>query len=112
MMTESQLRLLSQKFIQDKSVVMNMISLKTKIQTDLKQTMTASQISNLSQGIQDRTTISQVIKLAKTELSSRGKTEQNLFAIGMAAGVVLKELDFCKFKTPDGQLEIYNELEK
>jgi hypothetical protein len=111
-MTESQLVLLSQKFMQDQSVVNDMITLKSRIQNELKQKITDSQISNLRQGIQDPSIINQIVNLANVELAQRDKTEQNLFAISMASSVILKELDFNRFNTPNGHLEIYNELQK
>lgn len=111
-MTEEQLRLMSQKFIQDTSVVSKMIAYKTKIQTSLASVITEAQKVNLRNGVEDPKTVSNVINISISELGKVTKNEENMFIISMAASIVLKELDFNKFKTPSGQLDIYNSLEK
>ena len=112
-MTEEQLRLMSQKFIQDTSVVSKMIAYKTKIQTSLASVITERRKKvNLRNGVEDPKTVSNVINISISELGKVTKNEENMFIISMAASIVLKELDFNKFKTPSGQLDIYNSLEK
>ena len=111
-MTETQIKELAQKYIQDTSVVSKMIAYKTKIQTSLASVITESQKVNLRNGVEDPKTVSNVINISIKELGKVTKNEENMFIISMAASIVLKELDFNKFKTPSGQLDIYTSLEK
>jgi len=111
-MTETQIKELAQKCIQDKAIVASMISYKSKIQTALASVISEAQKVNLRNGVEDPKTIANIINISINELGNVTKNEENMFIISMAASIVLKELDFNKFKTPSGQLDIYNSLEK
>jgi hypothetical protein len=109
-MTEEKIKNLAAKHLKDSNIVTKMIRYKTSIQNKLAETISEKQKNNLRIGKKDYTIVDSIINISKNTVINTDGTESNLFAISLAATVILKELDFFEYNTPKGQATIYNML--